>query len=85
MIKYVAPIYLLAIFIPFCMKSVPEYVAKLSENDVARHSLMFIGVVLAFMILLVHIAGKRWKRNGVFRNLAIEEDVLPVKPLEELR
>jgi len=84
MIKYVAPVYLLAIFIPFCMTEVPKFYRSLAENVVAKYSVMFIGVILVFLLLLIHIAGKRWSRTGAFLDLATEDDVLPVKPLEDL-
>ena len=29
-------------------------------------SVLFIGVILAFLILLIHIAGKRWEAEGRF-------------------
>jgi SNF family Na+-dependent transporter len=39
-------------------------IPELLKNKVALASLGFIGMIAAFLMLLVHIAGKRWVREG---------------------
>lgn len=63
-LKYVTPGYLLAIFIGVCINSGPGYVKTLSAGGVPLYSVLVIGVVFAFLLLLVHIAGQRWEREG---------------------
>jgi SNF family Na+-dependent transporter len=64
MLKYVVPVYLGLIFIGFLWKNVPDYLRSLAEKQVAVYSICFIGAVMAFLLLMVHIAGRRWKAEG---------------------
>ena len=64
MLKYVVPIYLVVIFVAFCFQSLPGYANAISENPVALLSIAFLGTVLIFLLLLIHIAGIRWKNEG---------------------
>jgi SNF family Na+-dependent transporter len=63
-IKYVAPLYLGSIFVAFCYQNVPGYVKSISENRVAAFTILFMFTVFVFLTVLVHIAGKRWQREG---------------------
>lgn len=85
MIKYLAPVYLLAIFIPFCLTEVPKFARKLPEQSAARYSLIFVGIVFLFLILMIHIAGKRWKKNGMYDGIDAETPAIPVRPMENAR
>lgn len=69
MLKYVTPTYLLAIFIGICYTQSSNYVETLSEGGVPLYSVLFIGTILLFLILLIRIAGIRWKEEGRFDNL----------------
>jgi hypothetical protein len=69
MLKYVVPVYLLTIFIAFCIKNVPDKAKSISQTPVAMWSMIFIGTILAFLLLLIHIAGRRWAAEGRFENL----------------
>jgi SNF family Na+-dependent transporter len=63
-LKYVTPLYLLAIFIGICVTNITGYWKTLSAGGVPLYSVMVIGIVFAFLLLLVHIAGRRWEREG---------------------
>jgi SNF family Na+-dependent transporter len=63
-LKYVAPLYLFVIFGVFCWQSLGKRITGMREDDVALLSVCIIGIVFLFLIGLVHIAGKRWKREG---------------------
>jgi neurotransmitter:Na+ symporter, NSS family len=63
-LKYVTPLYLLAIFAGICWTSGPTYWKTLSAGGVPLYSILFIGTVFVFLLLLVRIAGKRWVREG---------------------
>lgn len=65
-IKFVAPLYLGAIFVAFCVQNVPGYVKSIAENRVAAITILFMFTVFVFLGLLVHIAGRRWEREGRF-------------------
>jgi SNF family Na+-dependent transporter len=63
-LKYVTPLYLFAIFVGICITSGPGYWTTLSAGGVPLYSILFIVLVFVFIVLLVHIAGKRWERDG---------------------
>lgn len=69
MLKYITPTYLLAIFIGICVTQGENYAKTLSEGGVPLFSVLFIGTILLFLILLIRIAGKRWEAEGRFKNL----------------
>ena len=60
MLKYVTPAYLLAIFLGTCYKQGPNYASVLAKGGVPLGSVLFILTILAFLLLLIHIAGRRW-------------------------
>ncbi len=63
-LKYVTPLYLLAIIVGVCYKEAPGYWKVLSQGGVPLYSFLLLGVIFAFLLLLVHIAGRRWEREG---------------------
>jgi SNF family Na+-dependent transporter len=66
-IKYVAPLYLGGIFVAFCIWNVPGYVESISKSGVAQFTILIMLTVFVFLLILVHIAGRRWDREGRFR------------------
>ena len=66
MLKYVVPVYLLTIFIAFCVNNVPGYARSIYETPAALGAILFMGTVLVFLLILVHIAGRRWTAEGRF-------------------
>jgi SNF family Na+-dependent transporter len=48
------------------------YVEKIGSSPVAFASLWFVIAILAFLLLMVHIAGRRWEAQGRFDNLPAE-------------
>ena len=45
------------------------YIEKIGNNPVALASLLFVVAILAFLLLMVHIAGRRWEAEGRFQHL----------------
>ena len=68
-LKYVTPVYLLAIFIGTCYTQGPSYLETLRKGGVPFLSVLFIGTVLVFLVLLIHIAGIRWDEQRRFTDL----------------
>ena len=68
LLKYVTPVYLIVIFAAFCYSKMPGYIQAVSENRVAGFSIAFIGAVIVFLLLMIHIAGKRWDAEGRFKS-----------------
>ena len=69
MLKYIVPLYLLTIFVGFCYQNVPNYVRSLAHQPVALGGLLLAVTVLSFLMLLIHIAGRRWTAEGRFDRL----------------
>lgn len=69
MLKFVTPVYLVAIFIAFCVLNLPGQIGEIMENSVVLGSVGFLAVILAFLLVLVHIAGRRWEKEGRFQKL----------------
>ncbi|MCG8448906.1 MAG: sodium-dependent transporter, partial [Pirellulales bacterium] len=59
MLKYVTPAYLVAIFIGVCVTQGPTYAETLSKGGVPLYSVMFIGAIFVFLLLLIRTAGRR--------------------------
>lgn len=85
MLKYVSPIYLLGIFVLFCIYKVPAYLKSVLDSPVALNSVLFIGGVMVFLFLLIHLAGKRWKAQGRYQVFEDEVPAFPVQPVEDER
>jgi NSS family neurotransmitter:Na+ symporter len=76
MLKYVTPVYLVVIFIGVCWTQGPDYAQTLNPwggtekfNPVALSSVLFIGTILGFVVLLIHLAGRRWQVEGRYHHL----------------
>ena len=50
----------------------PGSVEKIGNDPVALGSILFIGAILVFLLLLIHIAGKRWQAQGRFDHIDAE-------------
>ncbi|PRP99315.1 sodium-dependent transporter [Enhygromyxa salina] len=64
-IKYVAPAYLLVTIGRFVWVTLPEWIAALGANPVARNTVLLIGVVVVFLCALVYVGEKRWRALGM--------------------
>jgi hypothetical protein len=71
MLKYIVPLYLIVILGAFIYNDVPVRVRGIWATPVALGSIIFIGVVLAVLLLMVHIAGRRW--HGAQRSATLAE------------
>ena len=89
MLKYVVPVYLLTIFVFFCWEKLPSrqtdegyqvgYLEVIWKNDAASASVLFIGAILFFLLLLIHIAGRRWEAQGLFDRIDKEAAAQPAE------
>lgn len=85
MLKYVVPVYLLAIFVGVCINNVPSYADKILSNHVAFISTLFVVGILVFILIMVHIAGRRWEKEGRYKQLEAETAPVPTAVKEATR
>lgn len=64
-IKYVSPLYLLIVFVGFCLQTLPGYLKELETNDVARWTLILIGIILLMLIGMTRRGEQRWREMGL--------------------
>ncbi len=64
MLKYVAPVYLAAIFVGVCYTQGSSYLKAISENKVVLAAILLIGTLIGFLLILIHLAGRRWEAEG---------------------
>ena len=71
-IKYVAPAYLIVIFVGFCWQNLPGYMkamfgdsaAGIPGDPVAQRTWLLILATIAFLAIVTRIGAKRWKAEG---------------------
>jgi len=85
LLKYVVPVYLGIIFIMFCWQTVPSsidpetgervpgYFETIINNPVALMSVIFIAGVTGLLLVMIHLAGVNWQRDGRFDRLGSPE------------
>jgi hypothetical protein len=50
----------------------PGYLEAIGNSPVALYSVLFLAVILAFMLVLIHIAGRRWQAEGRFATAQVD-------------
>jgi len=85
LLKYVVPVYLGIIFVMFCWQKVPSsvdpktgehvpgYLETVINDPVALMSVIFIGGVTTLLLVMIHLAGVNWQRDGRFDHLQSSE------------
>jgi SNF family Na+-dependent transporter len=73
-LKFVTPVYLLVIFGGVLWNDSPGYAKTLASEPVAAMAVGFIVLVLVFLLVLIHIAGLRWEKEGRFAALDKDAD-----------
>ncbi|MEZ6055846.1 MAG: hypothetical protein R3C01_03995 [Planctomycetaceae bacterium] len=76
LLKYVTPVYLLVIFVAFCWTNLPGKIDEILAKPVALASVIFIGVLLVFLMVLVRIAGIRWAKEGRYDRVDAQGELL---------
>ncbi len=64
-IRYLTPLFLIAVFVAFCTNNLGDWIAAVAENPVKQ---MSVGLILATLVLLVvitRIGEKRWRAMGL--------------------
>ncbi|HNS00424.1 MAG TPA: sodium:calcium symporter [Planctomycetota bacterium] len=59
-VKYVSPVYLLAVFVMWCSIKLPGYVKDLADGGVPLLTVGMIAGLAIFLLLLISVGGSRW-------------------------
>lgn len=60
-IKYISPLYLLTVFVFWCKDNLPGEYQKMKQGGVPLLTIGIITAVGVFLLILIHLAGKRWQ------------------------
>jgi hypothetical protein len=63
--KYVAPLYLLIVFIAFSIQNLPDSIRGLGGEPLAQGALALIAAVTLVLLVCVRIGEKRWRAAGL--------------------
>jgi len=63
-IKYVAPTYLIVVFVGFCVQNLPGYLQGLSKSPVAAMTMGVIGLTLILLLIFTWVGEHRWREAG---------------------
>ncbi len=76
-IKYISPVYLVAIFVGFCWYNLPDRIRGIIESnqrETILFVLAFVGLLMIGFTFLIKEAGRRWERR---LELETQEDTIP--------
>jgi uncharacterized membrane protein YhaH (DUF805 family) len=69
-IKYVAPAYLIVIFVGFCTNNLPGYIETITDANNPGHrnaqlAWLVIGGVIALLVAATAVGARRWRAQGL--------------------
>lgn len=60
-LKWISPTYLGTIFVVWCWRNLRPNIEQLAAGGGPLYAVLLVGVVAAFLVVLVHLAGPRWR------------------------
>ena len=63
--KYVAPLYLLVVFVAFSVRNLPAWIRGVAEQPLAQGALVLIGATTGLLLICVRLGEKRWRAAGL--------------------
>lgn len=73
-IKYVSPVFLLAVLTSFVVKDLGGKLTELGEKPVALATVIFILVILALIMVAIRVGESRWRAAGIDIDNEIDEN-----------
>ncbi|MEQ1905964.1 MAG: sodium-dependent transporter [Pirellulaceae bacterium] len=62
---FVAPVYLLVVFVAFCYNNLPVWIGHVAESPMRQGALVLVAGVTLFLVLCIAIGEKRWRDEGL--------------------
>jgi SNF family Na+-dependent transporter len=63
--KYVAPLYLVVVFVAFCAQNLGGWVRSVAEEPLRQGAMLLILAVIVLLVVCVRIGEKRWRAAGI--------------------
>ncbi len=64
-LKYVAPLYLIVVFVGFCVQNLPASAAGVAQSPPAKLALGLVAAIIVGMVFAVRAGAKRWRAAGM--------------------
>jgi SNF family Na+-dependent transporter len=72
--KYVAPAYLLVVFIAFSVRNLPSWIRGVAAQPLAQGAIALIVATMILLLICVRVGERRWRAAGLDLDGAREED-----------
>jgi SNF family Na+-dependent transporter len=63
--KYVAPLYLIVVFVGFCVQNLPASLAGIGASRPAQLAIALIAATLIGMVFVLRVGERRWRAEGL--------------------
>jgi NSS family neurotransmitter:Na+ symporter len=63
--KYVAPLYLIIVFVAFCRSNLGDWIQAVADEPVRQGALGLIAAVILLLVVCTRIGEKRWRAQGL--------------------
>jgi NSS family neurotransmitter:Na+ symporter len=63
--KYVAPIYLIVVFVAFCFKNLPAWLSGVAKEPLAQGALALVAFTTLVLVVCTWIGERRWRAAGM--------------------
>ena len=63
--KYVAPLYLILVFLAFCWQNLPSWVRSVMDEPLKQGALLLVFAVTVLLVICLRIGEKRWRAAGL--------------------
>ncbi len=63
--QYVAPVYLLVVFVAFCINNLPGWISNVMGSQYQQGALALVGAVTLLLVFCVWVGERRWRSQGL--------------------
>ncbi len=73
-IKYISPVYLVTVFVAWCLTNLPAQAKAVRGDSVAMMAMGLIAIVTIFLLILIFLASRRWNKLNSAAGYAAETE-----------
>jgi len=63
--KYVAPLYLIVVFVAFCVQNLGAWVKGVADEPLRQGALLLVAATTAVLVICTYVGTKRWRAAGL--------------------